>query len=55
VTGHVHNPFTCPAHVPGCGCPDLDGSLCNPYRVGGHCPDDLPVMPDDPRYQGSAA
>lgn len=47
---HVHNPFTCPAHAPGCGCRDLGASMCNPYRKVGYCPDDLPVMPDDPRY-----
>jgi hypothetical protein len=51
---HVHNPWTCPAHVPGCGCQDLDGSLCNPYRVPGRCPVDLSVMPDDPRYRETA-
>lgn len=44
---HVHDPFRCPAHTEGCGCPDPAGSLCNPYRVAGHCPDDLDVMPRD--------
>jgi len=51
---HVHNPWTCPAHVPGCNCQDLDGSMCNPYRVPGRCPVDLSVMPDDPRYRETA-
>ena len=55
VTGHVHNPYYCPAHEPRCGCPDLNGSLCNPYRQAGRCPDDLRVMPDDPRYQEATA
>ena len=38
--GHVHDPFRCPPHVAGCGCPDPENSLCNPYYVAGHCPDD---------------
>jgi hypothetical protein len=42
---HVHDPFRCPAHVGGCGCPDLEGWTCNPYHVAGHCPGDLAVMP----------
>lgn len=46
---HAHNPWTCPAHAPGCGCPDLPGAACNPYHRPGDCPDDLDVMPDDPR------
>lgn len=33
----------------------LNGSLCNPYQKAGYCPDDLPVMPDDPRYREAAA
>jgi hypothetical protein len=45
MTAHVHNPWTCPRHVEGCDCPDREGSLCNPYHVAGHCPDDLDVMP----------
>src|ERR1035441_6138566 len=31
--GHVHDPFRCPAHAPGCDCPELEGCLCNPYHV----------------------
>ncbi len=42
---HVHNPWTCPAHVSGCGCPDLPNSACNPYHVAGCCPDDIDVIP----------
>lgn len=55
MTEHVHDPFRCPVHVPGCDCADLDGYLCNPYHVAGHCPDDLLVMPDDPRYSRATA
>jgi hypothetical protein len=55
MTGHVHDPFRCPAHAPGCDCPELEGCLCNPYHVAGHCPDDLDVMPDDPRYREAAS
>lgn len=45
MTAHVHSEFQCPAHVAGCDCPDPGESLCNPYWVPGHCPDDLEVMP----------
>lgn len=45
---HVHNPFLCPAHVDGCGCPSLDDWLCNPYMMLGFCPDDIAVMPGAP-------
>ena len=55
MTGHVHDPFRCPAHAPGCDCPELEGCLCNPYHVAGHCPDELDVMPDDPRYRETAS
>lgn len=44
---HVHDSFRCPEHVRGCDCPDLDAFLCNPYWVRGHCPDELPLMPQD--------
>jgi hypothetical protein len=46
---HVHDPFRCPAHVPGCGCPDLEGYVCNPYCDLEYCPAGLEVMPGDPR------
>lgn len=55
VTEHVHSPFYCPAHLPRCACPDLGGSRCSPYQKAGYCPDDLLVMPDDPRYRKAAA
>jgi hypothetical protein len=42
---HVHDAFRCPAHVDFCGCPDLEGCLCNPYHVAGHCPDAIEMMP----------
>ena len=51
---HVHDSFRCPEHVYGCPCPDLDEWLCNPYWVRDHCPDELLVMPDDPRYEATA-
>lgn len=44
---HAHNEFRCPAHAPGCGCPEREDSRCNPYRVAGYCPDDLNVMPGE--------
>lgn len=28
---HEFNSATCPAHVPGCDCPDAEGWTCNPY------------------------
>lgn len=46
---HIHDSFQCPAHAEGCDCPDFDTYLCNPYWVANHCPDNLNVMPDDPR------
>ena len=42
---HDHDAYRCPAHVDGCGCPDLDNWQCNPYYVAGHCPDAIDVMP----------
>jgi hypothetical protein len=45
VAEHEHNPFLCPAHADGCGCPRLAGSLCNPYYAAGHCPGSIDVMP----------
>jgi hypothetical protein len=44
-TAHVHDSFRCPAHVDGCGCPDLAAALCNPYYVAGFCPDAIERMP----------
>lgn len=43
--GHVHNRWSCPAHVEGCGCPVLEGTTCNPYHRAGYCPDDIERMP----------
>ena len=45
MTEHIHNPWLCPAHFTDCGCEDREGSLCNPYRIVGFCPDDLEQMP----------
>lgn len=36
---HVHNEWRCPPHIEGCGCPDPENSLCNPYYSAGYCPD----------------
>jgi len=38
---HAHSDWLCPAHVSGCGCQDLPGTVCNPYRESGFCPDDI--------------
>ena len=42
---HIHNNFTCPAHVADCDCEDLDTWVCNPYW-NNDCPDDLNVWED---------
>jgi hypothetical protein len=44
MSNHIHNGYTCPAHVKECDCPDKVNSVCNPYHVPGFCPDNLTVM-----------
>ena len=47
---HIHDSYQCPTHCWGCNCPNLEEWICNPYWVNEYCPDNLEVMPDDPRY-----
>lgn len=45
---HEHSEWACPAHILGCECSPLHGTVCNPYRRAGYCPDDLLFFPAHP-------
>ena len=44
---HKHSAWQCPTHCRNCGCKDPDNSICNPYYINGHCPEDLNWLPED--------